>query len=142
MSAVWSGWSRCISFVAYSPLGRSLLTGAVHDASEVANDRRKDHPLFHAENLKRNRDLVAAIETMAKQKRCTPGQLALAWLLAQGDDLIAIPGTQRTSRVDENLGALKVTLSAAEVASLTHAFPVGAAAGTRYPAGGMKGVYI
>lgn len=131
-----------ISFVAYSPLGRSLLTGAVHDASEVANDRRKDHPRFHAENLKRNRDLVAAIETMAKQKGCTPGQLALAWLLAQGDDLIAIPGTKRTSRVDENLGALNVTLSAAEVASLTHAFPVGAAAGTRYPAGGMKGVYI
>jgi aryl-alcohol dehydrogenase-like predicted oxidoreductase len=131
-----------ISFVAYSPLGRSLLTGAVNDASEVANDRRKDHPRFHAENLKRNRDLVAAIETMAKQKGCTPGQLALAWLLAQGDDLIAIPGTKRTSRVDENLGALKVALSAAEVASLTHAFPVGAAAGTRYPAGGMKGVYI
>ena len=131
-----------ISFIAYAPLGRSLLTGAVNDVSEVANDRRKDHPRFHAENLKRNRDLVAAIEVMAKQKGCTPGQLALAWLLAQGEDLIAIPGTKRTARVDENIGALKVQLSAAEVASLSHAFPVGAAAGTRYPAGGMKGVYI
>ena len=131
-----------ITFIAYSPLGRSLLTGAVHDASEVANDRRKDHPRFHAENFARNRDLVAGIESMAKVKGCTPGQLALAWLLAQGDDIIAIPGTKRMLRVDENLGALDVKLSAAEVASLAHAFPVGAAAGTRYPAGGMKGVYI
>ena len=79
---------------------------------------------------------------MAKQKGCTPGQLALAWLLAQGDDIVAIPGTKQTVRVDENLGALKVTLSAGEVQALSHAFPRGAAAGTRYPAGGMKGVYI
>ena len=131
-----------ITFVAYSPLGRSLLTGAVQDMAEVANDRRKDHPRFHAGNFERNRDLVAGIESIARKKGCTPGQLALAWLLAQGDDIVAIPGTKRTSRVDENLGALNVTLSAAEVESLSHAFPRGAAAGTRYPAGGMKGVYI
>jgi aryl-alcohol dehydrogenase-like predicted oxidoreductase len=131
-----------ITFVAYSPLGRSLLTGAVHDMAEVANDRRKDHPRFHAGNFERNRDLVAGIESMAKKKGCTPGQLALAWLLAQGDDIVAIPGTKRTARVDENLGALDIKLSAAEVESLSHAFPRGAAAGTRYPAGGMKGVYI
>ena len=131
-----------ISFVAYSPLGRSLLTGAVQDAAEFANDRRKDHPRFAAGNFERNRDLVAGIVAMAKNKGCTPGQLALAWLLAQGEDIVAIPGTKRTTRVDENLGALKVTLSAAEVESLSHAFPRGAAAGTRYPAGGMKGVYI
>ena len=131
-----------ITFVAYSPLGRSLLTGAVQDMAEVANDRRKDHPRFHAGNFERNRDLVAGITAMAKKKGCTAGQLALAWLLAQGNDLVAIPGTKRTTRVDENLGALNVMLSAAEVESLSRAFPRGAAAGTRYPAGGMKGVYI
>jgi aryl-alcohol dehydrogenase-like predicted oxidoreductase len=131
-----------ISFVAYSPLGRSLLTGAVHDVAEVANDRRKDHPRFHAGNFERNRDLAAGIEAMAKTKRCAPAQLALAWLLAQGEDIVAIPGTKRSARVDENLGALDVTLSAADVQALSNAFPPGAAAGTRYPAGGMKGVYI
>ena len=131
-----------ITFIAYSPLGRSLLTGVVQDAAEVANDRRKDHPRFAAGNFERNRDLVAGIVAMAKTKGCTPGQLALAWLLAQGEDIVAIPGTKRTARLDENLGALKVMLSAAEVESLSRAFPRGAAAGTRYPAGGMKGVYI
>ena len=131
-----------IGFVAYSPLGRSLLTGAVQSAEEVANDRRKDHPRFHAGNFERNRQLVAGIETMAKQKGCTSGQLALAWLLAQGDDIVAIPGTKRVARVDENLGALKVALTKAEAESLSNLIPKGAAAGTRYPAGGMKGVYI
>ena len=131
-----------ITFVAYSPLGRSLLTGAVHTAAEVANDRRRDHPRFQAGNFERNRDLVAVIEAMARKKNCTPGQLALAWLLAQGDDIVAIPGTKRAARVDDNLGALDVMLSAAEVQALSSAFPRGAAAGTRYPAGGMKGVYI
>jgi aryl-alcohol dehydrogenase-like predicted oxidoreductase len=131
-----------IAFVAYAPLGRSLLTGTVHDAAEVANDRRKDHPRFHAGNLERNLDLASGIEAMAKKKRCTPAQLALAWVLAQGEDIIAIPGTKRTARIDENLGALDVKLSAAEVQALSKAFPPGVAAGTRYPAGGMKGVYI
>ena len=130
-----------IAFVAYAPLGRSLLTG-VHDVAEVANDRRKDHPRFHAGNFEHNRDMAAFVEAMAKQKRCTPAQLALAWLLAQGDDVIAIPGTKRVERIDENLGALNVKLSAAEIQALADAFPPGAAAGTRYPAGGMKGVYI
>ncbi len=131
-----------ITFVAYSPLGRSLLTGAVHDIAEVANDRRRDHPRFHAGNFERNRALVAGIEAMARAKRCTPAQLALAWLLAQGEDVVAIPGTKRSARVDENLGALGVSLSAADVQALSQAFPRGAAAGTRYPAGGMKGVQI
>lgn len=131
-----------IGFVAYSPLGRSLLTGAVQSAEEVANDRRKDHPRFHAGNFERNRQLVAGIEAMAKQKGCTSGQLALAWLLAQGDDIVAIPGTKRVARVDENLGALGVALTKAEADSLSNLIPKGAAAGTRYPAGGMKGVYI
>lgn len=131
-----------ISFVAYSPLGRSMLTGAVQTAADVANDRRKDHPRFAAENLERNRSLVAHLEALARTKGCTPGQVALAWVLAQGKDVVAIPGTKRTSRVGENIGALDVTLSSAEVAALDAAFPRGAAAGTRYPAGQMKGVFI
>jgi len=131
-----------ISFVAYSPLGRSMLTGAVQTAADVANDRRKDHPRFAAENLERNRRLVAHLEALARAKGCTPGQVALAWVLAQGKDVVAIPGTKRTSRVAENIGALDVTLSSAEVAALDAAFPKGAAAGTRYPAGQMKGVFI
>lgn len=131
-----------ISFVAYSPLGRSLLTASVHSAEEVAQDRRKDHPRFAPENLQRNNELVAIVERAARDKGCTPGQLALAWLLAQGDDITVIPGTKQTRRVDENLSALSLTLTAAEVTALSQAIPAGAAAGLRYPAGGMKGVYI
>jgi aryl-alcohol dehydrogenase-like predicted oxidoreductase len=131
-----------ISFVAYSPLGRSLLTGRVNSADEFANDRRKDHPRFHAGNFERNRALAAFIETMAKEKSCQPGQIALAWLLAQGEDIVPIPGTKQLARIDENVGALKVKLSPDELAALSRAFPPGAAAGTRYPAGGMKGVFI
>ena len=131
-----------ITFVAYAPLGRSLLTGAVVDVAEVANDRRKDHPRFHAANFERNRDMATFVEAMARKKRCTPAQLALAWVLAQGDDIVAIPGTKHIERIDDNLGALDVQLSAKEKWELADAFPPGAAAGTRYPAGGMKGVYI
>ena len=131
-----------ISFVAYSPLGRSLLTGAVQSLEEVRNDRRKDHPRFQVENFAKNRELVKSIEIMAKNKNCTPGQLALAWLLMQGDDIIAIPGTKQIKRVEENVGALKVNLTSEEVQALSTLFPVGAAAGTRYPAGAMKGVFI
>ncbi|MEY4123928.1 MAG: hypothetical protein RL770_509 [Pseudomonadota bacterium] len=116
-----------ISFVAYAPLGRSMLTGTVKNSSDFSNDRRKDHPRFQPGNLERNQQLVAAI---------------LAWLLAQGEDILAIPGTKQTIRVDENLDALKVTLSNQDLAFLSQAFPAGIAAGTRYPAGGMKGVFI
>ena len=131
-----------ISFVAYSPLGRSLLTGAVQSRAEVAGDRRSDHPRFSDVNFARNRELVKQVEVLAAEKGCKPSHIALAWVLAQGEDIIPIPGTKKTSRVDENLGALKVQLSSAEVERLSKAFPKGAAAGTRYPAGGMKGVYI
>lgn len=131
-----------ISFVAYSPLGRSLLTGKVHSTDAFANDRRKDHPRFHEGNFERNRALTAFIETMAQEKSCQPGQIALAWLLAQGEDIVPIPGTKQVARIDENLGALNVTLTVDELAALSNAFPPGAAAGTRYPAGGMKGVFI
>lgn len=131
-----------IAFVAYAPLGRSLLTGGVRGAAEVANDRRKDHPRFQPGNLERNLDAAGFVGRMAQKKGCKPAQLALAWLLAQGDDIVAIPGTKQITRIDENLGALDVTLSAPELKALSDAFPPGIAAGTRYPAGGMKGVYI
>jgi aryl-alcohol dehydrogenase-like predicted oxidoreductase len=132
-----------ISYVAYSPLGRSLLTGAVRQVSDIPEgDGRGRHPRFAADNLGRNLAKVAAIETVAREKGCKPGQVALAWLLAQGPDIVPIPGTKRAERVDENLAALGVALSADEVARLSSALPPGAAAGTRYPEGGMKGVYL
>jgi aryl-alcohol dehydrogenase-like predicted oxidoreductase len=132
-----------IAYVAYSPLGRSLLTGSVKSASDIPEgDGRGRHPRFAGENLTRNLQLAAAIEAMAKAKGCTPGQIALAWLLAQGTDIVPIPGTKRAARVDENIAALDVSLSADEVAQLSAALPPGAAAGGRYPDGGMKAVYI
>jgi aryl-alcohol dehydrogenase-like predicted oxidoreductase len=131
-----------MAYVPYSPLGRSLLTGTVNTAEDVANDRRADHPRFKGDNLSKNRQLVKAIEAIAAKKGATPAQVALAWVLAQGDDIIPIPGTKRKDRLEENLGALAVKLSNDEVAELSNAFPVGAAAGTRYPEGQMKTVYI
>jgi aryl-alcohol dehydrogenase-like predicted oxidoreductase len=132
-----------ISYVAYSPLGRSLLTGAVKRVSDIPEgDGRGRHPRFAADNLARNLQLVASIEAMAKAKGCTAGQIALAWLLAQGPDIVAIPGTKRTARVDENVAAAKVALSAEEVAALSEAIPPGAAAGTRYAEAQMRAVYL
>jgi aryl-alcohol dehydrogenase-like predicted oxidoreductase len=132
-----------ISFVAYSPLGRSLLTGSVKQASDIPEgDGRGRHPRFAADNLARNLSMVAAIEAMAKAKGCTPGQAALAWLLAQGTDIVPIPGTKQTARVDQNLAALDVALSASDVAQLSNAMPPGAAAGTRYAEAQMKAVYL
>ena len=131
-----------IAFVAYSPLGRSMLTGRVQSAEQVANDRRKDHPRFQGDNFERNRALAAHLDTLAKAKGCQSGQIALAWLLAQGDDIVPIPGTKQLGRIDENLGALDVRLSTDDLAALSDAFPPGAASGTRYPAGSMKGVYL
>jgi aryl-alcohol dehydrogenase-like predicted oxidoreductase len=132
-----------ISFVAYSPLGRSLLTGSVKQASDIPEgDGRGRHPRFSGDNLARNLSLVGTIEAMAKAKGCTPGQVALAWLLAQGTDIVPIPGTKQTARVDQNLAALDVTLSSADVAQLSAALPPGAAAGTRYAEAQMKAVYL
>jgi aryl-alcohol dehydrogenase-like predicted oxidoreductase len=130
-----------IAFVAYSPLGRGLLTGAIRSAADIAGDRRGQHPRFMAENLTRNRALVERIEAIAREKSCTPAQLVLAWLLAQGADIVPIPGTKRRERLGENLGALAVRLSATDVARISAAVPPGAAAGLRYPEGLMKAVY-
>ena len=132
-----------ISYVAYSPLGRSLLTGAVKQASDIPEgDGRGRHPRFAADNLARNLGLVANIEALAKAKGCTSGQVALAWLLAQGTDIVPIPGTKRSDRIDQNIAALDVSLSADEVARLSTAIPPGAAAGTRYAEAQMKAVYL
>jgi len=130
-----------IGYVAYSPLGRGFLTGALQSLDDI-DGRRAAHPRFQAENFARNRELVMKIEAIAARKGCTPAQLTLAWLLAQGDDIVAIPGTRYFKRLEENLGALDVKLSAVEVAEISAAVPVGAAAGSRYPAGGMKGVQL
>jgi len=94
------------------------------------------------DNFAKNRELVQRIEAIAKEKGCTPAQLCLAWLLAQGPDVIPIPGTKRIERLEENLGATRVNLTAADVDRISTAIPIGAAAGTRYPEGGMRGVYI
>jgi aryl-alcohol dehydrogenase-like predicted oxidoreductase len=132
-----------ITLVAYAPLGRSLLTGTVHGKADVPEgDRRLQHPRFQGENLDKNVQIAAKLEAIAKEKKCTPAQLVLAWLLAQGDDVVAIPGTKRKERVDQNLAALDVKLSKDDIRRISDAAPVGAAAGTRYPAEGMKRVYI
>ena len=132
-----------ISFVAYSPLGRGLLTGVVEDPKSLSDsDLRRRHPRFAPENLDSNMALVHRVQEIARRKGCTPGQLALAWLLAQGDDIVPIPGTKRKARLLENIGALSVDLTAADLAQISEAVPVGAAAGSRYPEGQMKSVYL
>ena len=130
-----------IGFVAYAPLGRGFLTGAIREFADV-DGRRAAHPRFQEANFAQNRALVAKIEAKAAAKGCTPAQLTLAWLLAQGDDVVAIPGTRYLPRLEENLGALSVRLDAAEAAEISALVPPEAVAGTRYPAGGMKGVYL
>ena len=132
-----------ISFFAYAPLGRSLLAGVVPDLAHLdAGDTRGRHPRFMGDNFAKNRALVERLEAIAAEKGCTPAQLALAWLVAQGSDVIPIPGTKQIGRLEENLGALDVVLAPAEIARISAAIPIGGAAGTRYPEGGMRGVYI
>jgi aryl-alcohol dehydrogenase-like predicted oxidoreductase len=132
-----------IALVAYAPLGRSMLTGSVKGKADLPEgDRRLAHPRFQAEHLDSNVKIVKRIEEIAAQKKCTPSQLVLAWLLAQGKDVLPIPGTKRKQRVEENLAALDVRLSAAEVEKISAIAPVGAGSGPRYPADAMKRVYI
>ena len=132
-----------ITLVAYAPLGRSMLTGSVHGKQDLAEgDRRLAHPRFQGENLDKNVALAARLEAIAREKKCTPAQLALAWVLAQGKDVVAIAGTKRKQRFDENLGALNVRLSESDLKRISDAAPIGAGAGERYPAENMKRVYL
>jgi len=132
-----------IAFVAYSPLGRGLLTAKVEDPTKLAEgDTRGRHPRFAPANLAHNLELVRPIETMAREKGCTPSQLVLAWLLAQGHDVIPIPGTKRKERLMENLGALSVSLNDSDVARISGAIPPGAVAGLRYPEPQMRSLYL
>jgi aryl-alcohol dehydrogenase-like predicted oxidoreductase len=127
-----------IGFVAYSPLGRGMFGGEIRGADSLAeNDRRKAHPRFQAENFAANVRLAEAVAALAARKGCSSAQLALAWLLAKGPDIVPIPGTRRVDHLEANAAAADIALSAADLAALEAACPAGAAKGTRYPAGAM-----
>ena len=128
-----------VGYVAYSPLGRGFLTGKYKTADDVpADDNRRNHPRFQGENFEKNLQLVAEVEAMAKEKGVASGQLALAWVLAQGDDIVPIPGTKRRSYLEQNVDALTVELSAEDLARLNEIMAPGAASGTRYAAPQMQ----
>ena len=134
---------RGITYVAYSPLGRGFLTGTIHELDDIpADDRRRQHPRFQEQNFDHNRKLILQIEDMAREKGVTPSQLVLAWLLAQGDDVLPIPGTKHVARLEENVGAAAIKLDAADLARIDAAMPPGSAAGSRYPEPMMKSVHI
>jgi aryl-alcohol dehydrogenase-like predicted oxidoreductase len=128
-----------IAYVAYSPLGRGFLTGQFKTPDDFPeDDTRRRHPRFQGENFDKNIALVREIEGMAAEKGCSAAQLALAWVLAQGEDIVPIPGTKRRRWLDENIGALDVTLSRADIERIDAILPPGAAAGDRYHAAGMQ----
>jgi aryl-alcohol dehydrogenase-like predicted oxidoreductase len=132
-----------ISFVAYAPLGRGLLTADIADPATLTDgDTRKRQPRYAGDNLKHNVALAQKVQAIAQRKGCTPAQLALAWVLAQGPDVIPIPGTKQKKRLLENIGALDVKLSDAEMAEISNAVPAGSAKGTRYPEAQMASLYI
>ena len=123
-----------IGYVGYCPLGRGFLSGTIRGEDDLIEaDRRHEHPRFQGENLQKNLKLLNAFDGIAASKGCTPAQLAVAWLLAQGDDIVPIPGTKRRSYLEENIAAVDLTLSGDEIEALDRAFPHGVTAGTRYP---------
>ncbi len=144
----WSLWTRDveandvlatvrelgIGFVPYSPLGRGFLTGAITSLDDLAaDDRRRTYPRFQGENFAVNFAIVDAVKAIANTKGVTPAQLALTWVLAQGNDIVPIPGTRKVSRLEENLAALDIALSDTEIAALNSAAPIGVTSGERYP---------
>lgn len=132
-----------IGFVPYSPLGRGFLTGQIKRFEDLAeDDYRRFSPRFQGENFQKNLDLVEKIKEIALEKSCSTSQLAIAWLLAQGNDIVPIPGTKKTGYLEENVGAIKVELTQYDVSRINEAAPRGAAAGERYPEAGMKGVNL
>jgi len=146
LQSEWSLWTRDpedevlptlrelgIGFVAYSPLGRGFLSGRIRSNDDLAEgDFRKHHPRFQGENFQRNLDLVAQVDEIADERGVTPGQLALAWVLSRGDDVVPIPGTTRVPHLEENVGALDVELTEDDLERLEQAFPKGATSGDRY----------
>ncbi|RFU61768.1 aldo/keto reductase [Peribacillus glennii] len=132
-----------IGFVPYSPLGRGFLTGQIQKFEDLAeDDYRRFSPRFQGENFDKNIQLVEQIKEIAKEKGCEASQLALAWLLSQGDDIVPIPGTKRRKYLEENVGALDLKLTEEDLKRIDEAAPQGAAAGLRYPEAGMKGVNL
>ncbi len=132
-----------VAFMAYAPLGRGFLTATIKTLDALLpKDRRRDHPRFDPENIKKNNELLKTIEDIAAAKQCTPAQIALAWVLAQGEDIVPIPGTKRRKYLEQNCAAIDVKLSAEELATLKKAFPIGVTAGTRYPEKQMKALGI
>jgi aryl-alcohol dehydrogenase-like predicted oxidoreductase len=130
-----------IGFVPYSPLGRGFLTGKIQKVEDLAEtDWRRNSPRFQAENIDHNLELVRRIERLARAKQCTPAQLALAWVLAQGEDIVPIPGTKRRVYLEENLGALRVTLTPDDLKTIDESVRPDSVAGERYPAEAMKAV--
>ena len=130
-----------IGFVPYSPLGRGFLTGRFRTIDDLpADDYRRNSPRFQGENFQKNLDVVHLVQQLAAEKGCTPSQLALAWLLHRGDDIAPIPGTKRVRYLEENAAARNVELTAADMRRIDQIAPLGVAAGTRYPEGGMKTV--
>jgi aryl-alcohol dehydrogenase-like predicted oxidoreductase len=132
-----------IGFVAYSPLGRGFLTATITRPGDlVEKDRRHDHPRFHQENLAHNRPLLDPLQSISKECGCTPAQVALAWLLSRGDDIVPIPGTKRRGYLEENVKALETSLTQAQLDRLEAVFRPGVAAGTRYPEKQLSGLGI
>jgi aryl-alcohol dehydrogenase-like predicted oxidoreductase len=132
-----------IGFVPYSPLGRGFLTGQITKFEDLAeDDYRRFSPRFQGENFQKNLQLVDKIKEIAQEKGCQPSQLALAWLLAQGEDIVPIPGTKRRKYLEENVQAVNLSLTSKELELINQAAPLGAAAGTRYPEANMKGVNL
>jgi len=130
-----------IGFVAYSPLGRGFLTGQITRFDDLdPDDSRRNQPRFQGENFQKNLDLVARVKEIAREKGCTPGQLALAWLLARGEDIVPIPGTKRRTYLEENVGALDVALTSEDLARIDAVAPRDAASGERYPAQALQAV--
>ncbi len=128
-----------IGFVAYSPLGRGFLTGQFKKFSDLAeDDYRRQSPRFQGDNFNKNLELVRHVQQIAEEKECIPAQLALAWVLAQGEDIVPIPGTKRRKYLEQNAGAVEVTLTRDDLARINAAFPMDAASGTRYPEAMMK----
>jgi aryl-alcohol dehydrogenase-like predicted oxidoreductase len=129
--------------MAYAPLGRGFLTATMKTLDALLpKDRRRDHPRFAADNISKNAQLLAPLERIAAARKCTPAQIAIAWLLALGEDIVPIPGTKRRSYLEQNCAAAEINLAASEIEELKQAFPLNVTAGTRYPEKQLSGLGI